>query len=115
MKLPSSDLPPTTEVGLCYLTKWRKRRIITFYFETSTVDVGECIQPWQHWSKTAQLGGNSTGKVAFHHSIICQGVSSFISFVNEVTNFQSFSQSTIVDLTFRILTCRFLLAVVSRT
>jgi len=28
-----------------------KRRIITFYFKTSTVDVGECIQPQQHWSK----------------------------------------------------------------
>jgi len=31
--------------------KVEKRRIITFYFETSTVDVGECIQPQQHWSK----------------------------------------------------------------
>jgi len=35
-----------------------KRRIITFYFKTSTVDVGECIQPQQHWPaalvKTAQ-------------------------------------------------------------
>jgi len=28
-----------------------KRRIITFYFKTSTVDVGECTQPQQHWSK----------------------------------------------------------------
>jgi len=28
-----------------------KRQIITFYFKTSTVDVGECIQPQQHWSK----------------------------------------------------------------
>jgi len=28
-----------------------KRRIITFYFKTSTVDVGEWIQPQQHWSK----------------------------------------------------------------
>ena len=27
-----------------------KRRITTVYFKTSTVDVGECIQP-QHWSK----------------------------------------------------------------
>ena len=25
--------------------------MITFYFKTSTVDVGECIQPQQHWSK----------------------------------------------------------------
>jgi len=31
--------------------KVEKSRIITFYFETSTVDVGECIQPQQHWSK----------------------------------------------------------------
>jgi len=31
--------------------KTKKRWIITFYFKTSTVDVGECIQPQQHWSK----------------------------------------------------------------
>jgi len=31
--------------------KVEKRRIITFYFKTSTVDVGEWIQPQQHWSK----------------------------------------------------------------
>jgi len=31
--------------------KVEKRRIITFYFKTSTVNVGECIQPQQHWSK----------------------------------------------------------------
>jgi len=31
--------------------KVEKRRIITFYFKTSTVDVGECIQRQQHWSK----------------------------------------------------------------
>jgi len=31
--------------------KVEKRRIITFYFKISTVDVGECIQPQQHWSK----------------------------------------------------------------
>jgi len=65
--------------------KVEKSPIITFYFYTSTVDVGECIQPQQHWSK--QQSDNSTGKVAFHHSIICQGVSSFKSFANEVTNF----------------------------
>jgi len=28
-----------------------KKQIITFYFKTSTVDVGDCIQPQQHWSK----------------------------------------------------------------
>jgi len=31
--------------------KVEKRRIITFYFKTSTVDVGECTQPQKHWSK----------------------------------------------------------------
>jgi len=36
--------------------KVEMRRIITFYFKTSTVDVGECIQPQQHWS-------NKHGKV----------------------------------------------------
>jgi len=44
--------------------------------------------------KTAQQSGNSAGKVAFHHSIFCQGVSSFISFANEITNFLSFLLST---------------------
>jgi len=31
--------------------KVEKRRIITLYFKTSTVDVGECMQPEHHWSK----------------------------------------------------------------
>jgi len=31
--------------------KVEKRRIITFYFETITIDVGACIQPQQHWPK----------------------------------------------------------------
>ena len=31
--------------------KVEKKRIITFDFKTSTVDVGECIQPQQHWPK----------------------------------------------------------------
>jgi len=31
--------------------KVEKRRIITFYSKTSKVDVGECLQPQQHWSK----------------------------------------------------------------
>ena len=31
--------------------KVEKRRFITFHFKASTVDVGECIQPQQHWSK----------------------------------------------------------------
>jgi len=33
------------------LEKVEKRRIITFYFKTNTIDVGECIQSQQHWSK----------------------------------------------------------------
>jgi len=32
--------------------KVEKRRIIAFYFETSTVDVGECIQPQHRWSNS---------------------------------------------------------------
>jgi len=47
MKLPCSGLLPSVEVGQCYLRKWR-RRSITFYFKTSIVDVGECIQPQQY-------------------------------------------------------------------
>jgi len=31
--------------------KVEKRQIITVYINTSKVDVGECIQPKQHWSK----------------------------------------------------------------
>jgi len=31
--------------------KVEKKRIITFYFKTNTVDVGECIQPQQHCPK----------------------------------------------------------------
>jgi len=64
-----------------------KRRIITFYFKTSTVDVGECIQPQQHWSKQHSKVLTPQKKVAFHHLIFFQGVSSFASFANEVTNF----------------------------
>ena len=40
--------------------------------------------------KTAQQSGNSTGKVAFNHSIFYQDVSSFISLANEVTNIFKF-------------------------
>jgi len=28
-----------------------KKLIITFYFKTSTVDVGECVSLQKHWSK----------------------------------------------------------------
>jgi len=45
-------------------------------------------------AKTAQWSGSSTGKVAFNHWIFCQGVSSFTSFANEITNFKSFLLST---------------------
>jgi len=31
--------------------KVEKRQIITFYFKTNTVDLGECIQLQSHWSK----------------------------------------------------------------
>jgi len=31
--------------------KVEKKRINIFYFKTSAVDVGECIQPQQHWPK----------------------------------------------------------------
>jgi len=31
--------------------KVEKKRIISFCFKTSTVDVGEYIQPQQHWPK----------------------------------------------------------------
>jgi len=31
--------------------KVEKRRITALHFKASTVDVGECIQPQQHWSK----------------------------------------------------------------
>jgi len=41
--------------------------------------------------KTTQQSGNCTGKVAFHHSIFCQGVSSFKSLANEETNFNFFA------------------------
>jgi len=67
--------------------KVEKRRIITFYFKTSTVDVGECRTAPAALVKIAQQSANSTEKVAFHHSIFCQGVLSFISFANEITNF----------------------------
>jgi len=44
MKVPCSGLLPSIEEGQCYLRKWR-RRIITFYFKTSTVAVGRCTAP----------------------------------------------------------------------
>ena len=51
VKIPCSGLLSSIEVGLCYLRKWRRGENIAFYFKTSTVDVGECIQPQQHCSK----------------------------------------------------------------
>ena len=44
-----------------------------------------------HVEDATRTQHNSTGKVAFHHSIFCQGVSWFISFANEVTNFYVFT------------------------
>jgi len=51
MKPPRSGLLPSIEVGLCYLRKWTRGESLLFILKTSTVDVGECIQPQQHWSK----------------------------------------------------------------
>jgi len=31
--------------------KVEKKRNVTFYFKTSTVDIGACVQPQQHWPK----------------------------------------------------------------
>ena len=50
MKVLCFGLPPSIEVGLCYLRKWRRANHY-FSFNRSTVDVGECIQPQKHWSK----------------------------------------------------------------
>jgi len=51
IKLSCSGLLPSIKVGPCYLRKWRRGEPFLFYFKTSTVDVDECIQPKQHWSK----------------------------------------------------------------
>jgi len=66
-----------------------KRRIITFYFTTSTVDVGECIQPQQHWSKQHSKVINPQKRLLSIIKFFAK-VLSFISFANEVTNFYSF-------------------------
>jgi len=74
--------------------KVEKMRIITFYFKTSTVDVGECIQPQQHWSQQHSKGVTPQERLLSIIQFFCQGVSSFVSFANEVTNLQSFLLST---------------------
>ena len=52
MNVPCSGLLPSIEVGYPMLfEKVEKRRIINIYFKTNTVDVGDCIQPQQHWPK----------------------------------------------------------------
>jgi len=79
MKLPCSGLLPSIEVGLCYLRKWRGELLLFIFKRCRRVYTAPATLV-----KTAQWSGNSTGKVAFHHSIFCQGVSSFISFANEV-------------------------------
>jgi len=48
VKLPFSRLLPSIEVDLCYLRKWRRGESLFLYLKTSTVDVGECVQPQQH-------------------------------------------------------------------
>jgi len=83
MKLPSSGFLSSIEVGLCYLRKWRRGESLLFILK-------RCRRGYTATAalvKTSQESGNSTGKVAFHHSIFCQGVLSFISFANEVTHF----------------------------
>jgi len=47
----SGLLPIVLKLVTMLFEKVEKRRTITFYFKTSTIDVGECIQPQQHWSK----------------------------------------------------------------
>jgi len=69
--------------------KVEKRRIITFHFKTSTVDVGECIQPQQHWSKQHSKVVTLQERLPSIIQFFCQDISSFISFANEVTNFNS--------------------------
>jgi len=63
--------------------KVEKRRIITLYFKTSTVDVGECIQPQQHWSKQHSKVVTPQERLLSIIQFFCQGISSFISFANE--------------------------------
>jgi len=47
MKLPCSGLTEYSSRPMLF-EKVEKRRIVTFYFKTSKVDVGECIQPQQY-------------------------------------------------------------------
>jgi len=67
--------------------KVEKRRIITFYFKISTVDVGECTQPQQHWPKHHSKLVTPQERLLSIIQFFCQGVSSFTSLVNEITNF----------------------------
>jgi len=70
--------------------KVEKRRIITFYFESSTVDVGECIQPQQHWSKQHSKVGTPQERLlsiiqvflprCFVVCIICQWSNTLLKF-----------------------------------
>ena len=62
-------------------------RIITFYFKESTVDVGECIQPQQHSPKQHSKVVTPQERLLSTIQFFCQGVSSFKSFSNDVTNF----------------------------
>jgi len=56
--------------------KVEKRRIITFYFETGTVDVDECIQPQQHWpkehSKVVTLQERLLSMIQFFAKVFCR-------------------------------------------
>jgi len=85
MKLPCSGLLPRIEVGLCYLRKWRRGESLLFILKQAS----RCRRVYTAPGALVIESGNSIGKVAFHHSIFCQGVLSFISFANEATNFES--------------------------
>jgi len=67
--------------------KVEKRRIITFYFKTSTVDVGECIQPQQHWAKQHSKVVTTQKRLLSIIQFFAKEFRRFISFANEVTNF----------------------------
>ena len=77
-----------------FFEKMVKRRIITFYFKTSTVDVGECIQPQKHWSKQHSKVVTPQGRLlsiiqflprCFVGCIICQWSNKLLNFLLSTT------------------------------
>jgi len=67
-----------------------KRRIITFYFKTKTVDVCECKQPQLHQSKQHNKVVIPQERLLSIIQVFCQGASSFASFANEVPIYKVF-------------------------